>query len=526
MLARALFIPMAVLAAAIAAAQDRPNVARERAAGPASMRGQAPSAATGRRPNILVAIADDWSFGHAGAYGDRAVRTPNFDRVAREGALFTHAFTASPSCTPSRAALLTGQAIHRLDESGNLWSTLRRAHAVYPDLLEAAGYAVGHSGKGWGPGRVEPGGRDRNPAGPRFESFDAFLRQRPEGRPFCFWFGSSDPHRPYAAGTGATLPAGAAAVTVPPFLPDTPEVRADLLDYSFEVERFDRDLGALLAALERIGELEHTIVVVTSDNGMPFPRAKANVYDAGARMPLAIRWPAAVAGGTRVDAFVSLTDLAPTLLEAAGQPVPAAVTGRSLLALLRGGPAPPDRDRAFIERERHANVRRGDASYPVRAVRTREYLYVRNFRPERAPAGDAELVFAVGPFGDIDGGPTKSLLLDRRADSAIAPFFALATAARPADELYHLPSDPHQLTNVAGRPEHEAARLRLRGALDAWMRETGDPRAGADDDRWDRFPYYGPPAASEGGLPGDHQRAAAPRRRRLRPRRGAPASSR
>jgi arylsulfatase A-like enzyme len=153
----------------------------------------------------------------------------------------------------------------------------------------------------------------------------------------------------------------------------------------------------------------------------------------------------------------------------------------------------------FLERERHANVRRGDLSYPVRAIRTGDYLYIRNFRPDRWPAGDPEQYVAVGPFGDIDGGPSKSLLLDRRADAAIAPFFSLATAKRAAEELYDLKRDPDQVENVAGRPAHRAAQQRLRADLDRWLRETGDPRAAADDDRWDRFPYYGQPAKPADG---------------------------
>jgi arylsulfatase A-like enzyme len=199
-----------------------------------------------------------------------------------------------------------------------------------------------------------------------------------------------------------------------------------------------------------------------------------------------------------VDAFVSLTDLAPTFLEAAGVPVPAAATGRSLLPLLRGDSgAAPSRDRVFIERERHANVRRGDASYPVRAIRTADFLYVRNYRPDRWPAGDPELYVAVGPFGDIDGGPTKSLLLDRRGDAAISRFFSLATAKRPPDELYDLRKDPEGLTNVAGDPAYAEALARLRRDLETWQRSTGDPRLAADDDRWDRYPYYGGPAKAE-----------------------------
>jgi arylsulfatase A-like enzyme len=444
------------------------------------------------RPNIVFAIADDWSFPHAGIYGDRTVSTPVFDRIAREGALFTRAFAAAPSCTPSRAALLTGQAIHRLEEGGNLHGFLPKRFAVYPDVLERAGYAVGYSGKGWGPGRFEPGGREQNPAGPQFKSFDEFIAQRSASRPFVFWFGSNDPHRPYEAGAGARAGLKADTVQVPPFLPDTPEVRSDLLDYYFEIQRFDRDIGRIVATLERLGELENTLIVVTSDNGMPFPRAKANVYDSGARMPLAMRWPRAIRANTVVEEFVSLADVAPTVLEAAGLTPAASMTGRSVLGLLRGQ-SQPNRDRAFIERERHAHVREGNLSYPVRAIRTKHYLYLRNFRPDRWPAGDPRLVFSVGPFGDIDGGPTKSLLLERQNDRAIAKYFQQATAKRPAEELYELRTDPHQLENVAGHPAHREAQRRLRQQLERWLRETGDPRGTKDDDRWDRFPYYGAP---------------------------------
>jgi arylsulfatase A-like enzyme len=446
-----------------------------------------------QRPNIVLAIADDWSFPHARVYGDSTVSTPTFDRIAREGVRFTHAFTAAPSCTPSRAALLTGQVIHRLEEGANLHGFLPKRFAVYPDLLEQTGYVVGYTGKGWGPGRFEPGGRGRNPAGPHFKNFDDFIQQRPTGRPFLFWFGSNDPHRPYEAGAGVRAGMKVESVQVPPFLPDTPEVRSDLLDYYFEVQRFDRDVGRIIATLERLGELENTLIIVTSDNGMPFPRGKATVYDAGARMPLAIRWPGTVRAGSVVEELVSHTDLAPTVLEAAGLTLPAAMTGRSVLGLLRGE-SQAGRDRVFIERERHAHVRRGNLSYPVRAIRTKDYLYIRNFRPDRWPAGDPQLVFSVGPFGDIDGGPTKSLLIDRQDDPMISQYFRLATAKRPAEELYDLRNDPHQLENVAGRPAHAEAQRRLRQQLDAWLRETGDPRAMTDDDRWDRFPYYGEPA--------------------------------
>ena len=461
--------------------------------------GTAAAANTGQTrqqpPNILFIIADDWSHPHAGAYGDRTVATPAFDRVAREGALFVNAFTAAPTCTPSRAAILTGQAIHRLAEGGNLHGFLPARFEVYPDLLERAGYHAGFTGKGWGPGQFEPGGRKRNPAGPRFASFDEFLAKRREGQPFVYWFGSTDPHRPYTPGAGAAAALRADTVAVPPFLPDTAEVRGDILDYYSEVQRFDSDAARLIDVLQRRGELDNTIVVMTSDNGMPFPRAKANVYDFGSRMPLAIRWPRRIKPGMRLDSFVSHVDLAPTFLEAAGLPAPGTMTGRSLLPLLAGqASATAGRDRAFIERERHANVRRGDLGYPVRAIRTADFLYIRNYRPDRWPAGDPELYVAVGPFGDIDDGPAKQLLLGRRDEPATKRYFDLAMARRPAEELFDLKKDPGQLVNVAGDPAYARQRERLKNELESWQRSTGDPRITQDDDRWDGYPYYGAPA--------------------------------
>ena len=154
------------------------------------------------RPNILFCIADDWGWPHAGAYGDPVVQTPTFDRVAREGALFEHAYVSSPSCTPSRNAILTGQHFWRLGPGANLWSWLEVEHPVYPLLLQEAGYHVGHWRKSWGPGRLALGGYEgEHPAGKGYrEGFAAFLEQRPEGAPFCFWLGAWDPHRGYEKG--------------------------------------------------------------------------------------------------------------------------------------------------------------------------------------------------------------------------------------------------------------------------------------------------------------------------------------
>jgi arylsulfatase A-like enzyme len=445
---------------------------------------------TAARPNILYCLADDWAFPHAGAYGDKIVKTPNFDRIAKEGILFTHAFSAAPSCTPSRAAMLTGQAPHRLAEGANLYGFLPARFPVYPDLLEKAGYVIGFTGKGWGPGNFKAGDRTRNPAGLTFPGFKQFLKTVPADKPFCFWFGSHDPHRPYDKDSGVAKGMKPEQVSVPPCFPDTLEIRRDILDYYTEVERFDHDVGELLQLLEETGRATNTLVVISGDNGWPFPRGKANLYDAGTRQPLAIRWPAKFKGGKTSNAFVNLADLAPTFLEAAGLKTSPEMTGQSLLPLL-AGEKQSGRDAVFVERERHANVRAGDLSYPARAIRTKDFLYIRNFRPDRWPAGDPEKWKAVGPFGDCDGSPSKDFLLDHRDDDAIKKYFELAFSKRPAEELYDLAKDPHQIDNVADRAEYAATKNKLREQLDRWLKDTVDPRATSDDDRWDHYPYFG-----------------------------------
>jgi arylsulfatase A-like enzyme len=260
------------------------------------------------------------------------------------------------------------------------------------------------------------------------------------------------------------------------------------LDYYLEVQRFDRNVGELLAAIEAAGKAENTIVVISGDNGWPFPHGKANLYDAGTRQPLAIRWPAKFKGGKTIDGFVNLADLAPTFLEAAGlKPLPE-MTGLSLLPLL-AGKKQSGRDAVFVERERHANVRKGDLSYPARAIRTKEFLYVRNFRPDRWPAGDREKWKSVGPFGDCDGSPSKEFILAHRDEPKFAEFFQRAFDKRPAEELFDLSKDPHQIVNVADRAEYATAKKKLRKRLDRWMKVTSDPRVFGDNDPWDRYPY-------------------------------------
>lgn len=446
-----------------------------------------------KRPNVLLVIADDWSYGHAGFYGDKVVKTPNMDAVAKTGAVFMNAFCTAPSCSPSRASLLTGKYPHELEAGVNLWGYLPDKFRNYSVMLEEAGYYVGLSGKGWGPGNFKAGGYQQNPAGKPYKDFATFLSSKPPDKPFSFWFGSYNPHRPYEEGSGRASGMNPEKVEVPGWLPDVPVIRNDILDYYLEVERFDQQLGEILNVLAASGEMDNTLIIITGDNGMPFPRAKATLYDGGARIPLVMRLKGVIPEGTQVDQFVTLADLAPTILELARHETPEEMTGVSLAPVLRQEKV-KNREVVFLERERHANVRNPELAYPSRAVRTKDYLYIRNYEPDRWPAGDPQVYHSVGPYGDVDDSPSKRYLLENRESQAVEPFFRRAFSKRPAEELYDLRTDPNQLENVASQKKYSKALARLRRQLHDWQINTADPRVKDPHySAFDSHPYFGPP---------------------------------
>ena len=463
-----------------------------------------------RQPNILLSYSDDQSYPHASILGDPVVRTPAFDRVAREGVIFNHSYTACPSCTASRSALLTGRPIWNIGEAGVLYGTLPPEYPLFTHLLEDAGYHTGFVGKSWAPGDWRAGGLARHPFGREYSArhesdpphgidtrdyaanFEDFLAERPPGAPFFFFFGATEPHRDYEPGIGERSGLDPSRVEVPPYLPDAPEVRSELLDYYYEIEHYDRHLGRMLDALERIGELDNTIVVVTSDNGMPFTRTKATLYDSGTRMPTAIRWGSRVPGGRRVDDFVSHIDLAPTFLEVAGLEPCARHDGRSLTPLLLsgsgGGQAAP-RDHVLTGMERHTWCRPAGATYPMRAIRTHDFLYIRNFEPNRWPTGGPDFISSnKAPHGDVDDGPFKDFMLrpETRRDFPLA--FELGFGKRPLEELYDCRADPHQMNNLAGDEAYESVRRELWTKLELALQGSGDPRVSGRDP-WQGYPY-------------------------------------
>lgn len=442
------------------------------------------------RPNILMIMSDNQSWNHVGSYGDKTVRTPNMDQIAKEGVRFTNAFCSSPSCTPARAGMLTGQDIWRLEDGGNLWGVLPLKYKVYPDLLEAAGYAIGFQGKGWGPGSFEANKRPRNPAGNEFKSFTTFLKDKKEG-PWCYWVSSHEPHRPYVVGSGAKAGIDPVKVEVPGYLPDNPEVRKDIADYYAAIEMFDRELGDVLTQLKKSGELDNTVIVVCSDNGWQMPRGLANLYDFGTHVPLIISWPGKFKQGVIADNLVTLNDLAPTFLQLGKVAVPSDMTGKSLLPIVeQGRKDEKNRDYVVLGRERHAFVRQHGLGYPGRAIRTKAYLYIKNYEPDRWPAGDPPLYGDIDPYMLNYPGPAKFYMIANKDNPAVKPLFELGFGKRPAEELFDVNKDPDQLHNLAADPAFAKIKQSLAAQMNTYLIETKDPRSLGAKQVWDTAPYF------------------------------------
>ncbi|MBN8459143.1 MAG: sulfatase [Verrucomicrobia bacterium] len=505
-------------------------------------------AAPAAGPNIVLAFADDYG-AYASCYREPghpsisdAVSTPAIDRIAREGSRCWNAFVSASSCSPSRAAVVSGRHFFRNgshsqlhtpwdgDRSNDPWKPVRG----FPLCLQDAGYRIGWSHKMHidedrmgGPQRnyKKAGGRINNfsevmmaaPAAERpalkaaildevRRNLRDFLDDRREGQPFFYWFNPTNTHRTWVRGSGKELwgiDPDSLKGKLPPFLPDNPAVREDVADFLGEVQAFDAAVGVLTEELERRGEMDRTLFVVSGDNGIPgFPRGKTSVYDFGSRVPLVLRWPGGVKAGGSVKAPVSLVDLAPTFLAAANLPADADMNGQNLLPVLKGdAPESTLRGHAVIGREVHFHAARaGNLPYPVRALRTGGFLFVHNFKPDRNPLGDPlAAADPAGPkpgplanntgscFPDLDASPTKTWLVGHRADPAIAEIWDIGFMPRPEFELFDLAKDPHQMKNVADDPAYATTRADLAARLDRILRENADPRLA--NDAFDSPPY-------------------------------------
>lgn len=468
---------------------------------------------TNVRPNILICIADDASYPHMGAYGCSWVKTPGFDRVAKEGILFTHAYTPNAKCAPSRACILTGRNSWQLEAAANHWCYFPKKFKTYPEVLAERGYHVGYTAKGWAPGVAgEIDGKKRQLTGIRFDeekttpptkyispidyaaNFTDFLEAKPKDRPFCFWYGSREPHRRYEYGSG--IKKGGKKIKdvdrVYPFWPDNETVRTDMLDYAYEIEYFDLHIQRMLSDLEKRGELDNTLIVVTADNGMPFPRIKGQEYEYSNHLPLSIMWKNGIKNpGRVVDDFVSFIDFAPTFLEVAGidekksgmQPI----EGKSLTDIFyseKAGIVDAERDHVLIGKERHDVGRPHDWGYPIRGIVKGDYLYIRNFEPSRWPAGNPETGYL-----NCDGSPTKTQCIRSRENPDTYKYWQWSLGKRGDEELYNIKNDPDCIHNLAGKPKFNELKNNLKGQLFKALKAQGDPRMFGKGYIFDEYPY-------------------------------------
>lgn len=465
------------------------------------------SGAAGKRPNILFAIADDMT--HASAYGFKFLKTPNFDRIAREGILFMKAYTPSSKCAPSRSVIITGRNPWQLEEAGNHQPFFPDKFKSVVEVLTEQGYFTGFTGKGWGPGIVKKGrlltgtdfttvkvkstlasGMNKNDYA---ANFDLFLKARPKDQPFFFWYGCKEPHRGYEYGSGVKLGKKISELDfLPKFWGVDERVKNDILDYAVEVENYDMHLGRILKAIEAAGELDNTIVIATSDNGMPFPRFKGHPYEHSTHLPLTIMWPGKIKNpGRQCNDYVSFIDLAPTFLEVAGvkqdQSGMAKIQGRSLMDVFNDEVV--GRDFLLTGRERNDIGRPHDQGYPVRSLHQGRYVYMHNFESDRWPCGNPET-----GYKDTDGSPTKTFTLEQGPGSLE---YDKCYAIRGTEELYDLQEDPECLNNLASVAKYAAQKALMKQDLFDELKRQGDPRMHGRGYVFDAYPHSKKPGYYE-----------------------------
>jgi N-sulfoglucosamine sulfohydrolase len=468
-------------------------------------------ATAAQKPNILFAISDDQSYPHASAYGCKWVKTPGFDRVADQGILFTNAYTPNAKCSPSRACILTGRNSWQLEEAANhVFFYQDKFVTCFEALAKNTDYVTGVTGKGLSPVMLTA---NRQPTGKRWDkqklkkripaisnidyaaNFEQFLNAKPKGRPFCFWYGATEPHRKYKYKIG--IEKGGKKLSdidrVPSYWPDNEAVRTDMLDYAYEVEHFDSHLVRMLQLLDARGELDNTVVIVTSDNGMPFPRGKGTQYELSNHLPLAIMWPRGIkTPGRKVTDFVSFIDFAPTLLELAGVADPQAagmqpIQGESLSPIFfskKSGRVMKNRNHVLLGQERHDVGRPNDVGYPIRSIIIEGMLYIHNFKSDRWPYGNPETGYL-----NCDGGPTKTEVLNLRRSGKDKSYWQHCFGKRGTEELYDLRKDPDCVLNLIKNPEYATRASQMKDRLFEELKNQNDPRMSGNGDIFDQYRY-------------------------------------
>jgi N-sulfoglucosamine sulfohydrolase len=412
---------------------------------------------TNATPNIVIFIADDAAWDDSGAYGNPFIRTPNIDRLAKEGMIFNSAFLTTSSCSPSRCSIMTGLYPHNTG-AAELHLPLPQDKLIFPGKLQKAGYYTVSAGK-WH-------------LGPRRDEFDSIymandpsgaadwvkaVQNRPKGKPFFMWLASLDPHRGYQSGI-IPNPHQLNEVVVPPYLPDNDSTRKDLALYYDEISRLDHYIGLVVEELVNQGVYDNTVVIFMSDNGRPFPRDKTRLYDSGIKTPFIVRWPTVIRAGSASNALISAIDIAPTVCELAGADVPEVFQGKSFVSLF----SRPDielNEYVFAEHNWH------DYQAHERSVRNHNYLFIQNAFPalNANPPADAvrsityqEMIrlFDLGQLGEA------------YMDCFIAP--------RNGEELYDVVNDPYQMNNLIGEGAYKEVANKMRNILEEWKITTND----------------------------------------------------
>ncbi len=501
---------------------------------------------TVRHPNILIAISDDQSFPHTSFAGCKFISTPGFDRVAKNGIYFKNCWSGSPGSAPSRSSLVTGRYHWQNESSGQHASCWLNKYVPFADELTRKGYHTGFTGKGVGPFqyasdeqdslwrkedaagkaynqiRYKEDDKDERTAGgigptDYFENFRRFMKERKDGQPFYFWYGATEPHRAFEKDSWKRNRKDLSVAEVPAFLPDNDVIRGDILDYAVEIEWFDLHLTRILNYLDSIGELGNTVVIVTGDNGMAFPRAKAFSYEYGLHVPLAVSYPDGFPGKRIVDDPVSFTDFAPTILELTGtkpeKMMP--LSGKSIVNILestKSGTVDKNKKYIFAGRERHSSSRWNNLGYPSRAVRSKDFIFVWNMKPDLWPAGDPQALMegthdtvpmygidetgkhvSEWAFTDVDASPSKSFIIENHNNPDIRTFFDLGFSKHPEYELYDVVNDPFCLKNLSGNAKYATVEDELRKALLEELVKSKDPRVvGPDKEIFETYPRFSP----------------------------------
>lgn len=464
-----------------------------------------------KKPNVLFVIFDDAGMDMS-AYGKSYVNSPGFDAVAEQGILFNKTYTPNAKCSPSRASILTGRNSWQLDAGANHYIYFPPKFKTFPEVMLENGYATGYTGKGYVPGvTLTSDGKERQVIGQRIsehkttgltaeistvdyaQNFQYFLREVGKGQPWFFWVGFHEPHRAYEYGSGEKI--GNKKLSdikhVPKYWPDTTMVRHDLLDYALEVEYADSHLQKIMKHLEVSGQLENTLVVVTSDHGMPFPRVKGNGYERANHIPMAIMWKGKIKKNRVVDDYVSFIDIAPTFMDIAkidwqssGMHPAAGKSLRNILFSEESGQIEAFRDYVLIGKERHDPGRPSDEGYPFRGIYKGNLLYIKNYEPKRWPAGNPETGYL-----NVDSSPIKRLLIEQRREG-FYDYWKLNLGKRPPEELYDISKDPDCVYNLAEIISFQDLKKGMETEMENMLLEQGDLRMKGYGHLYEANPFY------------------------------------